>query len=65
LAASADAYTQEQLAAMPARVRPARIRLLPDDTLEPILDVHQVLAGIGLADIAAGLPPDRRDPPGA
>jgi endonuclease/exonuclease/phosphatase family metal-dependent hydrolase len=62
--APADAYTRDQLAAMPARVRPARIRFLPDGTLEPILDVHYVLAGIGLADIAAGLPPDRRDPPG-
>ena len=61
--APADNYTQAQLAAMPARVRPARIRLLPDGTLEPILDVHQVLAGIGLVDVAAGLPPERRDPP--
>jgi endonuclease/exonuclease/phosphatase family metal-dependent hydrolase len=62
--APADACTQEQLAAMPARVRPARIRVLADGTLQPILAVHQVLAGIGLADIAASLPPGHRDPPG-
>ena len=62
--APGDAYTQDQLAAMPARVRPARIRLLPGGTLEPILDVHYVLAGVGLADIAATLPPGRRNPPG-
>jgi endonuclease/exonuclease/phosphatase family metal-dependent hydrolase len=62
--APGDAYTQDQLAAMPARVRPARIRLLPGGTLEPVLDVHHVLAGVGLADIAATLPPGRRDPPG-
>jgi hypothetical protein len=61
--APGDAYTQDQLAAMPARVRPARLRLLPDGTWEPVLDVHQVLAAIGLVDIAASLPPDRRDPP--
>jgi endonuclease/exonuclease/phosphatase family metal-dependent hydrolase len=61
--APGDAYTQDQLAAMPARVRPARLRLLPDGTWEPVLDVHQVLAAIGLTDIAASLPPDRRDPP--
>ena len=61
--APTDAYTQDQLAAMPARVRPARIRSLPDGTLEPILDVHYVLYGIGLTDIAASLPPGRRDPP--
>jgi endonuclease/exonuclease/phosphatase family metal-dependent hydrolase len=61
--APGDAYTQEQLAAMPARVRPARLRLLPDGTWEPVLDVHQVLAAVGLADVAAGLPPERRDPP--
>ena len=60
--APGDAYTQEQLAAMPARVRPARLRLLPDGTWEPVLDVHQVLAAIGLTDIAS-LPPEHRDPP--
>ncbi len=62
--APGDAYTQDQLAAMPARVRPARLRLLPDGTWEPVLDVHQVLAAIGLTDIAASLPPEHRDPPG-
>lgn len=61
--APGDAYTQEQLAAMPARVRPARLRLLPGGTWEPVLDVHQVLAAIGLTDIAAGLLPEHRDPP--
>jgi endonuclease/exonuclease/phosphatase family metal-dependent hydrolase len=61
--APADSYTQAQLAAMPAKVRPARINVLPDGTLQPILDVHQVLAGIGLADVASVVPPARRDPP--
>jgi endonuclease/exonuclease/phosphatase family metal-dependent hydrolase len=61
--APADTYTPGQLAAMPARIRPARIRLHPDGTLEPVLDVHYLLTGIGLADVAASLPPGRREPP--
>jgi endonuclease/exonuclease/phosphatase family metal-dependent hydrolase len=60
--APGDNYTQAQLAAMPARVRPARIRVLADGTLQPILDVHRVLAGIGLADVASVIPATRRDP---
>lgn len=61
--APADGYTQDQLAAMPPQARPAQVRVLPDDTLEPVLDVHYVLHGIGLADVAAAVPPERRNPP--
>jgi endonuclease/exonuclease/phosphatase family metal-dependent hydrolase len=58
----ADAYTQEQLAAMPLEVWPARVRVLPDGSLEPKLGVLAELAAVGMADIAARLPASRRSP---
>lgn len=61
--APADGYSQEQLAAMPQDVWPARVRVLPDGSLEPKLGVHGELSAAGLADIAAGLPPGLRTPP--
>jgi len=61
--APADGYSQEQLAAVPPSARPAQVRALPDGTLEPVLDVHYLLHGIGLADVAAAVPPEHRNPP--
>jgi endonuclease/exonuclease/phosphatase family metal-dependent hydrolase len=59
----ADAYGREQLAAMPLNVWPARVRKNPrNGSLRPRLGVHRELAAIGLADIAAMLPPGCRDP---
>jgi endonuclease/exonuclease/phosphatase family metal-dependent hydrolase len=64
----ADRYTYDELAAMPAHVRPARM-LTPqraDGTTEllPNLAVHEVMTGVGLVDLTASVPAERRDPPG-
>jgi endonuclease/exonuclease/phosphatase family metal-dependent hydrolase len=60
--APADRYMPDQLAAMPARVRPARMRSGPHG-LEANYDVHYVLAAVGLEDAAAFLARDQRQPP--
>jgi hypothetical protein len=61
--APADNYTQPQLRRMPERPHLAAIDMWLDDTLEPVLDVHNVLDDAGLADVAAIVPPRRRYPP--
>jgi endonuclease/exonuclease/phosphatase family metal-dependent hydrolase len=62
--ADASELTPAVLQAMPPHSRPPRMRRLPDGTWEPNFDVHDTLAAIGLADLAASLTPDRRNPPG-
>jgi hypothetical protein len=72
--ARGDLVTQAELEAMPMHLRPPRMRairagkgsvLLGEGSsilLEPIYDVHDVLCGIGLTDVAAWLPSGRREP---
>jgi hypothetical protein len=55
--------TQPALEALPAHLRPARMRLCADGRLEPDYHVHRALASVGLADAAAALPAARRTPP--
>jgi hypothetical protein len=47
---------------MPPHLRPPRMRPSADGGLEPNYDVHDTLAAVGLADIAAWLPADHRVP---
>jgi NitT/TauT family transport system ATP-binding protein len=61
--APADNYTQAQLRRMPERSHLAAIDTWWDDTLEPVLDVHNVLDEAGLADVAAIVPLRHRYPP--
>ena len=56
-------FTPGALAAMPPHLRPARMRQHGGQWAANH-DVHDILAGTGLADAAAGLEPARRDPPG-
>jgi endonuclease/exonuclease/phosphatase family metal-dependent hydrolase len=53
---------------MPPHLRPPRMHTRPGPggvtELEPSYDVDDILTGTGLADAAASLPPDHRDPPG-
>jgi hypothetical protein len=60
--APADQITPEILAGMPLHLRPARMHLHGDE-LAANYDVHHTLTEVGLVDAAAGLGPDRRDPP--
>jgi endonuclease/exonuclease/phosphatase family metal-dependent hydrolase len=62
--ADAKALTSAVLEDMPWHLRPPRMRRAADRTWEPNFDVHDTLAGVGLADLAASLPPSRRNPPG-
>ena len=61
--APADNYTQPQLRRMPERSHLAAIDMWCDDTLEPVLDVHNALDDAGLADVAASVPLRYRYPP--
>ena len=61
--APVDNYTQPQLRRMPERSHLAAIDMWWDGTLEPVLDVHNVLDEAGLADVAAIVPPRYRYPP--
>lgn len=61
--APADNYTQPQLRRMPERSHQSAIDMWLDDTLEPVLDVHNTLDDAGLADVAASVPPRHRYPP--
>lgn len=61
--APADNYTQPQLRRMPERSRLAAIDTWVDNTLEPVLHVHNVLEEAGLADVAAIVPMRHRYPP--
>lgn len=59
----ADAITAAALEVAPPHLRPARIRYTPQDrTLSPNYDVHDVLASVGLEDVAAVVAPGQRDP---
>ena len=62
--ADASELASAVLAAMPPHLRPPRMRRLAGGTWEPNFDVHDTLAAIGLADLAASLPPGRRNPAG-
>jgi endonuclease/exonuclease/phosphatase family metal-dependent hydrolase len=63
-----DGAALRDLAGMDPHLRPPRMRTRPGPggtmTLEPNYDVDDVLTGAGLADAAALLPPERRDPSG-
>jgi hypothetical protein len=61
--APADQVTADTLAALPAHLRPARMLLAGDGSLEPDYHVHQALASVGLADAAAELLQHCRQPP--
>jgi endonuclease/exonuclease/phosphatase family metal-dependent hydrolase len=58
----ADALTQDDLAALPPHLRPARTREA-GGTLTANYDVHSTLTSVGLADPVPGLPSERREPP--
>lgn len=60
--ADAGLLTSTALEAMPPHLRPPRMHCLSDGTWEPNFDVHDALTAIGLTDLAASLPPDRREP---
>jgi hypothetical protein len=62
--ADASNLTSAVLQAMPPHLRPPRMRRLSDGTWGPNFDVHDTLTAVGLADLAASLTPDRRNPPG-
>jgi hypothetical protein len=54
------------LAAMPEHLRPPRMLARNRGgvlELEPNLDVHDTMTGVGLVDIAATIPRERREPP--
>jgi hypothetical protein len=63
----ADRYTHDELGKMPPHLRPARMltRRRDDGTTElsPNLAVHEVMTGVGLVDLTASVPAERRDPP--
>lgn len=59
----ADPIAPDVLQALPAHLRPARMRTGPGGQLAPDFHVHQVLAAVGLGDAAAGLLPGQRTPP--
>jgi endonuclease/exonuclease/phosphatase family metal-dependent hydrolase len=61
--APADQITSQILAGMPLHLRPARMHLDSGGELTVRYDVHHTLTATGLADAAAALAPDRRDPP--
>jgi hypothetical protein len=61
-----DGYTHDDLKVMPAHLRPPRMLTRTRDgvlELEPNLDVHDTMTGVGLVDIAASIPAARRYPP--
>jgi hypothetical protein len=60
--ADAGRLTRPALEALPAHLRPARMRLDGGGRLEPDYTVHLTLASIGLADAAAELSAGRRTP---
>ena len=57
-----EGLTPGVLAALPPHLRPARMRATADGQLAAVHDVHEVLAAIGMSDIAASLPPGCRSP---
>ncbi len=61
--APADQIAGPVLEALPAHLRPARMRLGAGGRLEPDYHVHRALASVGLADAAAELAAERRTPP--
>jgi hypothetical protein len=59
----ADAITPAALDVAPLHLRPARMCYSPQDRmLTPNYEVHDVLASIGMDDVAAVLPPGQREP---
>jgi endonuclease/exonuclease/phosphatase family metal-dependent hydrolase len=62
--APADQVTADTLASQPLHLRPARMHARLGQLLAANYDVHEALAAVGMTDAAAGLDPDRRDPPG-
>lgn len=59
----ADQLPDGFLETMPPHLRPARTHIQPGKPLAANYDVHRTLAGVGLADAAAGLDPGHRTPP--
>jgi endonuclease/exonuclease/phosphatase family metal-dependent hydrolase len=61
-----DGYTHDQLAVMPAHLRPPRMLARHRGgvlELEPNLDVHDTMTGAGLVDVTASVPAELRYPP--
>jgi hypothetical protein len=61
-----DGHTYDDLAGMPAHLRPPRMLARHRGgvlELEPNLDVHDTMTGVALIDVTASVPAERRDPP--